>query len=149
MNHPKIYGSMHFEVPVMMENTICWFENNIGNEKRADLVFEENGEVVAFGGLTSINRETNKAELYIFVKPEVQMAGVGTRATKELCRFAFAELGLDKVYLETNEDNLAAQHVYEKCGFMLEGKLRNEYRAKDGNLMCRMYYGLLKGELND
>ena len=139
---------MHFEVPVMMENTIWWFENNIGNEKRADLVFEENGEVVAFGGLTSINRETNKAELYIFVKPEVLMECVGTRATKELCTFAFAELGLDKVYQETNEDNLAAQHVYEKCGFMLEGKLRNEYRAKEEKMMCRMYCGLLKSELN-
>lgn len=149
MNHPHVYSSMHYAVPVIMENTIKWFENNIGNKKRADLTFVENGEIVAFGGLTEINRETNKAELYIFVNPEVQQKGIGTRATKELCKYGFDELELEKIYLLTNEDNVAAQRVYLKCGFVLEGKLRNEYINSEGRLMCRMYYGLLKGELNE
>lgn len=149
MNDPKVYSYMHFTVPVMMENTVKWFNNNIGNEKRADLAFVENGKIVAFGGLTEINRETNKAELYIFVDPDIQMSGIGTRATKALCKYGFYELGLEKIYLQTNENNIAAQHVYSKCGFVLEGRLRNEYRALDGRLLCRMYYGLLKGEFNE
>ena len=57
--------------------------------------------------------------------------------------------GLQKIFLETNEDNYAARRVYEKCGFKLEGKHRNEYISADGQVMCRMYYGLLKGELNE
>lgn len=149
MNHPKVYSSMHYEVPVVMENTIRWFENNVSNDKRTDVVFEENGEIVAFGGLTGINRETNKAELYVFVNPNAQKAGIGTRATKALCKYGFETLSLEKIFLETNEDNVAARRVYEKCGFVLEGKLRNEYRCKNGQLLCRMYYGLLKGELNE
>lgn len=149
MNNPKVYSSMHFETPVLMDNTIRWFENIIGNHKRADLAFEENGEVVAFGGLTNIDSEIKKAELYIFVNPGNQKGGIGTRATKALCHYGFNELELNKIYLETNEDNIAAQRVYEKCGFVLEGKLRNEYISKDGHIMCRMYYGLLKGEIND
>ena len=148
MNNPKIYSSMHFEISILIEKTSCWFENNVGNNKRADLAFEENGVVVAFGGLTNINSEVKKAELYIFVNPENQKSGIGTRATKALCSYGFNQLGLNKIYLETNEDNVAAQRVYEKCGFVLEGKLRNEYISKDGRIMCRMYYGLLKGELN-
>lgn len=148
MNNPKIYSSMHFEIPILIDNTIRWFENNVDNNKRADLVFEENGVVVAFGGLTNINSEVKKAELYIFVNPENQKSGIGTRATKTLCSYGLNQLGLNKIYLETNEDNVAAQRVYEKCGFVLEGKLRNEYISKDGRIMCRMYYGLLKGELN-
>lgn len=149
MNDPKVYGSMHFAVPVSMENTVRWYENNIENDKRFDAAFEENGEIVAFGGLTGINRETNKAELYVFVNPAAQRGGIGTRATQALCRFGFERLGLEKIYLETNEDNMAAQHVYEKCGFRLEGKLRNEYRSKNGQLMSRLYYGLIKGELEE
>lgn len=47
MNNPKVYSSMHFEIPVSIDNTVRWFENNVGNYKRADLAFEENGEVVA------------------------------------------------------------------------------------------------------
>lgn len=149
MNHPQVYRNMHFSVPVLMENTIKWFKSNIGNEKRADLTFVENDEIVAFGGLTDINREINKAELYVFVNPEVRKSGIGTQATKKLCKYGFEELRLNKIYLHTNEDNIVAQHVYLKCGFVLEGKLRNEYLRADGKLMCRMYYGLLKGELNE
>lgn len=149
MNNPKVYSTMHFSIPVLLDSTYKWFEGNIGNPNRADLAFEEEGQVVAFGGLTAINRDTNKAELYIFVNPNSQMAGIGTQATKLLCKYGFDVLELEKIYLETNEDNSVARHVYENCGFILEGKLRNEYKATDGTLMCRMYYGLLKGELNE
>lgn len=149
MNNPKVYTYMHFAVPITLDNTIKWFMRNIENEKRADLAFVENGNTVAFGGFTEINREINKAELYIFVNPDIQKGGIGTRATKKLCKYGFDELGLDKIYLLTNENNIAAQHVYTKCGFVLEGKLRNEYKASDGRMMCRMYYGLLKEEFNE
>ena len=149
MNDIKVYRSMHFEVPVMLDNTIRWFENNSENPKRADLTFTENGETVAFGGLTGINREINKAELYVFVNPKAQRGGIGTRVTKALCRYGFEELGLQKIFLETNEDNYAARRVYEKCGFVLEGKHRNEYISAEGRVLCRMYYGLLKGELSE
>ena len=148
MNNEKVYKSMHFEIPVLMENTINWFHNNIGNEKRSDMVFETDGEIVAFGGLTGINREVNKAELYVFVNPEAQKGGIGTQATQLLCKFGFDRLGLNKIYLETNEDNLPARRVYEKCGFKLEGILREECVAPSGLLLARMYYGLLKTEFN-
>lgn len=147
MNNPKVYQSMHFEVPVSLDNTIKWFERNQENLNRADVVFEEGESIVAFGGLTGINREIDKAELYIFVNPVNQKTGVGTKATKLLCAFGFEELRLNKIYLETNEDNLAARRVYEKCGFKLEGMLREEYKTTDGRLLSRVYYGLLKGEL--
>lgn len=149
MNNEKVYGSMHFVIPVVMENTIKWYHNNIGNDMRADLTFEEDGEIIAFGGLTGINREVNKAELYIFVNPNAQKGGIGTKATMLLCKYGFKELGLNKIYLETNEDNVAARRVYEKCGFKLEGVHREEYKTRDGVMLSRMYYGLLKNEFNE
>lgn len=149
MNNPKVYSSMHFDVPILIENTIKWFENNIGNKSRADLTFEDNGEIVAFGGFIRINTEIKTAELYIFVNPEAQKNGIGTKVTKDLCKYGFEVLSLNKIYLETNEDNKVAQRLYEKCGFKLEGIHREEYKTKDGQLLSRMYYGILKGELND
>ena len=146
MNHPKVYSSMHYEIPIVLENTIGWFKNNLHNDKRADVVFEDEGEIVGMGGLTNINREANKGELYIFVNPNLQRSGIGTQATKLLCKFGFEELGLNKIYLETNEDNYAARRVYEKCGFQLEGFLREEYKTEEGQLKGRLYYGLLKRE---
>lgn len=146
MNNEKVYSSMHFSVPVVMENTMRWFENNIGNDKRADVAFEEDGEIVAFGGLTGVDPTLKKAELYIFVNPKIQAKGYGTKATMQLCEYGFNEMGLHKIYLETNSDNYGAQKVYERCGFKLEGTLRHEYLTKDGEWKDRLYYGKLKDE---
>lgn len=149
MNNPKVYNSMHFDIPVRLDNTIRWFENNQSKENRVDVAFVEGDQLLAMGGLTNIDRDTSKAELYIFVNPHLQSGGIGTQATKLLCKYGFEVLELNKIYLETNEDNLAAQRVYKKCGFQLEGLLRQEYRTNQGIWRNRLYYGLIKGELNE
>ncbi len=38
---------------------------------------------------------------------------------------------------------MAAIKVYEKCGFVLEGRHRKEYLNEKGELKDRLYYGLL------
>lgn len=146
MNNPKVYSSMHFELPVKMDNTIAWYVRNKDNQSRSDVVFCENGEILAFGGLTSITTDTKKAELYIFVSPDIQHSGLGTKATKLLCDWGFMKLGLRKIYLYTNEDNVSAIRVYEKSGFRLEGRLREEYVSASGQFRDRLYFGLLKSE---
>jgi RimJ/RimL family protein N-acetyltransferase len=146
MNNPLIYSSMHFEVPILMERTIQWYESNLTNDKRFDVTVLEDGEIVAFGGFTSINREIGKAETYLFASPFQLHKGIGTRAKKLICEFGFKELGLNKIYFITNEDNYASIRVNEKCGFKLEGRLRKEYLTKDGEFKDRLYFGLLKEE---
>lgn len=146
MNNPKVYGNMHFEVPVRLNNTQRWFEKNQTQDNRSDVTFLIDDRIVAFGGITSIDRSVGKGELYIFVKPDIQTKGLGTQATGLLCKYGFEKLGLNKIYLETNEDNFIAQRVYEKCGFKLEGRLRYEYRNNNGELKDRLYFGLLKEE---
>lgn len=149
MNNPLIYSSMHFEVPILMERTIQWYESNLTNDKRFDVTVLEDGEIVAFGGFTSINREIGKAETYLFASPFQLHKGIGTRAKKLICEFGFKELGLNKIYFITNEDNYASIRVNEKCGFKLEGRLRKEYLTKDGEFKDRLYFGLLKEEWNN
>lgn len=149
MNNPLIYSSMHFEVPILMERTLQWYESNLTNDKRFDVTVLEDGEIVAFGGFTSINREIGKAETYLFASPFQLHKGIGTRAKKLICEFGFKELGLNKIYFITNEDNYASIRVNEKCGFKLEGRLRKEYLTKDGEFKDRLYFGLLKEEWNN
>ena len=147
MNNPKVYSSMHFDVPVLMDNTIRWFERNLGNENRRDVTFLENDRIMAFGGLTSITTDTLMAELYVFVDPMSQRNGLGTMATQLLCQWGFSTLGLRKIYLYTNEDNIPAIRVYEKCGFIMEGRHRQEYVDHSGEFKDRLYYGLLKTDI--
>lgn len=146
MNHPNVYTSMHYTVPVLLENTIVWYKNIRLNSSRADFVFEVDNEVVAMGGLTSINADLKKAELYIFVSPYLQSKGTGTQATYLLCKLGFEKLELDKIYLVTNESNIPAQRVYEKVGFKLEGRFRKEVIVNNV-VEDRLYYGLFAHEL--
>jgi len=148
MNDPRVYSSMHFDVPILLDNTLKWFDRIITNDKRSDVVFTIDETIVAFGGLTSITDNPRLAELYIFVDPSSQCKGVGSMATSLLCDWGFSRLGLHKIYLMTNEDNISAIKVYQKCGFQLEGRHRQEYVGSDGNCRDRLYFGLLKTEFN-
>ena len=148
MNHPAVYSSMHFQLPVLLENTERWYEHIMFDSSRTDVACVEDGLVVAMGGLTHWDMENSKAELYVFVNPYLQKSGFGTKAVRLLCQYGFNELYLEKIYLMTNEDNIPAQRVYEKCGFTLEGNLRQEYHVSDGIYKSRFYYGLLKNEWN-
>lgn len=149
MNNPAIYSSMGFTPPISIQNTITWFENNRHNNKRYDCAFvNEQGYLLAMGGLTSIDPATRKAELYLFVNPEMQRQGIGYKATYLLCKYAFQTLNLHKVYLFTNSTNIGAQKTYEKVGFVLEGTLRSE-RILNDKYEDRLYYGLLSHEFND
>ena len=149
MNNPKVYSSMHFDVPVSLNKTLEWYERNLKREDRVDLTFCDQvggGNIVAFGGIVSIDRSVNKAETYLFVDPHGQHKGVGTEAKRLMCDYAFHELGLNKLYVITNDDNHASIRIQEKFGYRLEGRLREEYLLADGTKKDRLYYGLLKKE---
>ena len=146
MNNPRIYSSMHYDVPIMMDNTIRWYEKNLQNACRCDLTILENDRIVAFGGITSIDRTVGKAETYIFADPLHLSKGIGTRAQRLICDYGFRTLGLNKLYIFTNEDNAQSIKAHEKCGFVLEGRLRQEYVSADGEKRDRLYMGLLREE---
>ena len=67
----------------------------------------------------------HKAEFGITVHDDYQNRGLGTILTKHMIEIA-RQLGLKKVYLRVTTDNERAIHVYKKCGFHIEGRLRME-----------------------
>ena len=72
-------------------------------------------------------------------RSEDRLHGAGSFAVNEMLRHAFENLNLRRVELQVLEDNLCAQHVYEKAGFKLEG-LRREAVYKNGRyLNCKLY----------
>jgi len=50
-----------------------------------------------------------------------------------MLRHGFNELNLNRIYLRVYETNLRGIRSYEKAGFKLEGRLRQD-RFKDGNI---------------
>lgn len=54
-------------------------------------------------------------------EPEYKGKGIAKKASDILLKHAFNELELDEVYLYTEIDNVAAQHLFEKCGLYNQG----------------------------
>lgn len=127
-----------------LERTKSWFVNR-NTDQRFDCVFKNENRVIGMGGLTSISSVNRNAELYMYLSPDFQGKGMGTKALVGLCKYAFDNLLLHKIYLYTFAENRRANHLYEKVGFCREGVLR-EHTLKDGRLQNRYLYGLLKNE---
>lgn len=72
--------------------------------------------------------------------------GIATEAARATIKFAFEHLRVDRVELQCAADNMASQRVAEHCGFHLEGRFRQRQRKKSGDLVDRLWYGLLKEE---
>jgi len=146
INDESINRTMFFDLPALVDNTKKWFENNIGNKGRIDFTFkQEDNSIVAMGGFTGISVEHKNAEFYVLVNPLLQGKGIGQHVSMWMYNYAFSVLNLHKIFLYTNDDNIAAYKIYEKAGFVLEGVLR-EHKWKNGVFQNRRLYGLLKSE---
>lgn len=142
VNDARINATLNIRVPVSLAGTREWFGRIRENPQREDYAFEDSsGAVVAMGGFTDIDSEVKKAELYIFVSPDMKGRGIGTMAVRLMCGHGFGKLGLKKIYLNANADNIAARRTYAKCGFALEGVMRREV-INNGLLKDRCRYAL-------
>jgi RimJ/RimL family protein N-acetyltransferase len=82
-----------------------------------------------------------------WVAHEARGRGVATTALNTLCRWAVDELGLMRLDLLTDPDNLASQRVAEKAGFQREGIMRSMLEYADGRRRDSMLFSLLPDEL--
>jgi RimJ/RimL family protein N-acetyltransferase len=71
--------------------------------------------------------------------------GYGTDAMQVILRFAFRELNLRRVALNTFEYNPRAVRSYEKAGFVHEGRVR-EYLWREGRRWDLIFMGILREE---
>jgi len=100
------------------------FEKELDAPLARYLVLEENGRVVAYGGMWMI---LGSAEITsISTCPEARKKGYGERLMRALMALAYEELEITEFTLEVRVSNAAARAMYEKLGFVQEG-LRKKY----------------------
>jgi RimJ/RimL family protein N-acetyltransferase len=71
--------------------------------------------------------------------------GYGTEATRLLVRHAFETLNLNRVWLHVYEYNERGVRVYQKTGFRLEGRLRQD-TFRDGRYWDTLVMAVLREE---
>lgn len=98
------------------------------DESRIDysIILPESGQVIGEVVLNEIDRRNNHAGFRItLVSSALCGKGYGTEATRLAMYYAFEVLELHRVALEVYAFNARAHHVYEKCGFVIEGICRH------------------------
>lgn len=71
--------------------------------------------------------------------------GYGTDMMKVCLRYAFLELGVQRVSLGVLAYNARAQRSYEKAGFRLEGRTRQDV-LREGKRVDTLWMGILREE---
>ena len=73
--------------------------------------------------------------------------GVMTSALTQFCALALDELGLKRLELVADPDNVASLRLAERVGFQREGLLRSLVEHPDGRRRDAVIFSLLPGEL--
>jgi RimJ/RimL family protein N-acetyltransferase len=90
-------------------------------------------EPIGVISLMNISEANESAELSVIVgHQDDRHRGYGTEAIDRLLRYAFEELGLNRVGLSVFEFNEEAITAYEKLGFVQEGRFRQAIKRRSG-----------------
>jgi RimJ/RimL family protein N-acetyltransferase len=122
----------------------------------ADALMDDAGELLvievegAFAGgvrWVRVNRRSRIADVQtLMVDPAFRGRGIATEAVHELCSRLVREHGFHRIEAEVYGFNRAAQAVFERAGFTLEGRRRSAY-DRNGDWQDGVRYGLLAEEL--
>jgi RimJ/RimL family protein N-acetyltransferase len=96
-----------------------------------------NARTGAFLGSTilfNVDPDACIAELGFWVSPGSRGGGLAARAIRLTGRWAFDELGLERMQGLTDVENEAAQRAMERAGFAREGILRGVERRPEGRV---------------
>lgn len=108
-----------------------WIATRQDHHDRADwaIVRRADDQVLGEVVLNELDEHNESVSFRIsLVGPAVFGQGYGTEATRLALDYAFDVAGLHRVHLEVYDINPRARRVYEKCGFVLEGRQRDALR---------------------
>ncbi len=136
--------------PVSREYERPWLENAVRNRSSFSdvLMAIETKDGVHIGniGLHKGSPEHRTAMLGIMIgEKDYWSKGYGADALRVLLRFAFQTMNLHRVELGTFDFNERAQACYRKCGFVQEGRRRQD-RYIEGAYHDLLIMGILRSE---
>jgi RimJ/RimL family protein N-acetyltransferase len=113
-----------------------------------ELVMREKGTGALVGvcGLPRLDWNVPKFEIGYWCRTRFTGRGYVTEAVRAVTALAFDRLGAARVEVRCDEANERSRRVIERCGFRLEGALRNEQRTPTGGLRTTLVFSLTPEE---
>lgn len=109
--------------PITRERAEGWYERASSAEHGWVVEFE--AQAVGSARLERHGAASSTARYAIGIwRPDLRGRGLGQEATRLVLEHAFTDLGLHRVELRVLARNTGAVRCYRKCGFTVEGRLR-------------------------
>ncbi|MEH7177131.1 GNAT family N-acetyltransferase [Neobacillus vireti] len=143
----RYYGTDRLTSIEDAKKLIDLFQKNI-YEKRAmrwGIVIKENNQFIGTLGLNGLQLKNKKAEIGYEIHPSYWRKGYTTEAIKEVLRYSYLELELNRIGAVVYLENEASSNLLEKLGFKKEGVLR-DYLLQNNSFHTTSMFSLLKGE---
>jgi RimJ/RimL family protein N-acetyltransferase len=130
----------------------AWLQQEAEGRARGDLlgllvVDARDDRLLGSVGIVRADWEEGRCELGYWMAPESRRRGIGTRAVRLLCDWAFESLPLERIEIHAEPENLPSRRVAEAAGFRFEGILRS-YFVNKGRRRDAASYSLLRGEFD-
>ncbi|SED91953.1 GNAT family N-acetyltransferase [Ruania alba] len=113
-----------------------WYSTRAEQSGRLDLMIAEaatpEGACVGEVVLNDWDEQNSSCNIRILIGPAGRDRGLGSEAMRLMVDHAFTHLPLHRISLGVFTFNPRAQRVYEKAGFVVEGRERDALRFDDG-----------------
>ncbi|MBL7747030.1 MAG: GNAT family N-acetyltransferase [Chitinophagaceae bacterium] len=103
----------------------------------------DNGIFYGAGGLNSLSKEHQKAEIGFWLLPEFWGKGILAEAMPLICNYGFEHLGLHRIEGIVETENINCKNAMAKLDFRHEGTMR-DCEIKNGRFISLDIYAKLK-----
>jgi len=128
VNDGEVTHHLRLLLPLNLEDETAWYERQRQDESTLNLSIVISADETLIGsiGLMKIDQRNQQAELGIMLGDKSKWGqGYGPEAMTLLIDFAFGQLNLHRIYLQVDASHAKAIHSYRQCGFVEEGRLRD------------------------
>ncbi len=135
--------------PTSMEYLLAFYDNTLAKLAADETAFaiEVDGNYIGHCGLHAVDDEAHTCELGIEIGDRGYWGqGYGRDAVRLLLTYAFEHMNMNRVWLNTHSENERAIRCYKACGFVEEGRLRQQIWIR-GHYVDRVIMGVLKAEI--
>lgn len=137
-HHETLSDSMHF----LQSITQQYIE---GLASPWGIVYKENNRLIGSGGYHWWIKEHYIAEFGFAISSKYWNRGLMTEALKEIVKFGFETMRLNRIEAKCYPENIASEKVMLKCGLHLEGVLRESVLIK-GKFRDLKLFSILRSE---
>ena len=119
-----------FDWPLSLSGTEKWFDmQDLDPKKRNFMIISKDSNLpIGITGLIDIDFRHLRGQFYMTIgEKDYWGKRIPDESIPLVLNYGFNELGLNRIYLYTLNNNERARKVYERNGFINEGTLRKHY----------------------